>query len=81
MNNGWTGKPLEPGQQVIALKFCPDCKGRGWFLINPFRTGGSNGAGDLANMTQCQTCLDAHEHFKTHGKLPDELAKLMEVAS
>jgi hypothetical protein len=63
--------PLTPDDSIVMLATCPSCKGRGWFLINPFATGGSNGAGGLGNMTQCLTCLDAREYCKTHGRLPD----------
>ncbi len=63
-------KPLTTDSKVIALATCPDCNGRGWFLINPFSVGGSNGAGGIANMTQCLTCKSAEEYFKEHGELP-----------
>jgi hypothetical protein len=49
---------------------CPDCKGRGWFLINPFATGGGGGAGGAGNARQCQKCKTTHEYFQSHGKLP-----------
>lgn len=62
--------PLDHGDVVVRWKNCPDCEGRGYFLINPFATGGSNGAGGLGNMTQCQRCVDAHEHYKRTGKEP-----------
>lgn len=51
------------GDNVVRWRDCPDCEGRGWFLINAFKTGGSNGAGGLQNMTQCKTCRAAyHDH-------------------
>ena len=57
-------KPLEWNQEVIRFKDCPDCKGRGWFLINPFGQLGP------ANTCQCLTCLDSHDYFKQHGVVP-----------
>ena len=66
-------KPLGYGQQIVRLPSCPDCDGRGWFLINPFATGGSNGAGGPRNMCQCLTCYDSHEFWKQFGELPPEL--------
>lgn len=66
-------KPLEPDQNVVRFFDCPHCNGRGWFLINPFATGGSNGAGGIRNMTQCLTCVRAKEHFEAHGELPEDL--------
>lgn len=63
-------KPLEVGDLVPHISTCPDCKGRGWFLIHPFATGGSNGAGGLSNMTQCQTCKRAHAVFEMTKHLP-----------
>lgn len=48
---------------VIRWKNCPDCKGRGWFLIRPFATGGGNGVGGISNARQCGTCKNAHEQF------------------
>ncbi len=62
---------LEPGQDVIRWNDCPDCKGRGYFLINPFATGGSNFCGGIANMTQCKRCEETHAYWKLHGKLPE----------
>ena len=78
--NAYSGVPLTKDDVLVKLKICPDCQGRGWFLINPFATG-DGGFGGIGNFTQCTTCFQAHEYFKQHGKLPDELAKLMEVAS
>lgn len=63
-------KGLEPNQDVIRWKDCPACKGRGWFLINPFAVGGSNFCGGISNMCQCQVCLEAHDHWKITGELP-----------
>jgi hypothetical protein len=63
-------KGLEPNQDVVRWNDCPACKGRGWFLINPFATGGYNFVGGLSNICQCQVCLKAHEHWKTTGELP-----------
>ncbi len=65
--------PIESQSDVICMKGCPDCGGRGWFLISPFKTGGTNGAGGLRNMTQCLTCLDASEYWGVHGTLPQGL--------
>lgn len=65
-----TPEPLR-GKALVRLATCPSCKGRGWFLINPFATGGWNGLGGSRNLTQCLTCLDAHDYFVKHEKLPD----------
>lgn len=68
-------KMLKPAQPigvdgvVVRLKGCPDCFGRGYFLIEPFKQGG--GAG---NMTQCPTCLSASEHFDKNGYIPADIA-------
>lgn len=48
---------------VVKWKNCPDCNGRGWFLIRPFATGGGNGVGGIQNCRQCETCKNAHEQF------------------
>ncbi len=64
---------LMQGQDVVVLKCCPDCGGRGWYLINPFATGGSNGAGGIGNLTQCLTCLDSKAYWDQHGRLPPEI--------
>lgn len=50
-------QPISPGQKVFAWRDCQSCCGRGWFLINPFAAGGTNGVGGIENMTQCRTCL------------------------
>jgi len=57
---GFTDKDV-----VLSWADCPDCNGRGWFLIRPFMTGGSNGAGGIGNMRQCETC--AKEYAKAKG--------------
>jgi len=55
----------------VRWKDCPDCEGRGWFLINPFATGGGGGAGGAGNARQCQKCKTTHDYYKSHGyKLP-----------
>lgn len=64
-------KGFENHENVIRWKDCPACEGRGWFLINPFATGGSNFCGGISNMCQCQMCLKAHEYWKETGELPD----------
>ena len=69
----YEGSPMEDGKEYPRLESCPDCKGRGWFFINPFATGGSNGAGGTGNMTPCQTCQWAYDFYQEHGKLPDEI--------
>jgi len=69
------GRPASPvgldhGDDVVRLKGCPDCSGRGYYLIQPFATGGSNGAGGLRNMCQCQTCADSKAYYIEFGELP-----------
>lgn len=65
--------PLRHDSEVIRMRGCPDCDGRGYFLINPFGMGGSNGAGGLGNMCQCQTCFNAKKSFDEYGRLPPEI--------
>ena len=72
--------PFEHDTKVVKLPGCPDCDGRGWFLINPFGTGGGGGAGGYRNMCQCQTCANSEKYWKEHGELPPEIAKEMEEA-
>lgn len=60
-------KPIADGDTVIRWKDCPKCEGRGWFLIQPFMTGGTNGAGGISNMTQCQACVVALEYYASHN--------------
>lgn len=67
--------PFEHDTNVIRMEGCPDCNGRGWFLINPFATGGSNGAGGYRNMCQCLTCLDCQSYWNEHGTLPEGIMK------
>lgn len=71
--------PVKPGDEIVRLQSCPDCGGRGWFLINPFSVGGPNGAGGIENLTQCLTCLDAHAYWQLHGQLPPELSDIKEA--
>ena len=73
--------PFRWDDLAVRLKGCPDCDGRGWFLIRPFATGSTNGLGGLGNMTQCLTCLDAHAYFNTHGTLPRELLEVPSIAA
>lgn len=63
---------LTADDEIVSHPKCPDCKGRGWFLINPFATGGGNGLGGVHNLTQCLTCRAAHDHWQTHGTLPPD---------
>lgn len=70
---------LDPGGEVIRMAGCPDCNGRGWFLIHPFKTGGSGGCGGLTNTTQCPTCRAGHDHYRLHGRLPQDIADAMGV--
>ncbi len=72
------GKPKNPvgfkyNEDVIRLKTCPDCAGRGWYLIEPFRSGGSNGVGGLGNLCQCETCKNSMAYWQAHGCLPPEI--------
>lgn len=69
-NPGWTGIPLRWDDTIVKMDGCPDCKGRGWFLINPFATGGFGGCGGIGNSTQCQTCVNTEKYFKETGKIP-----------
>jgi hypothetical protein len=76
------GRPDKPvgltyDDQIVRLNGCPDCQGRGWFLINPFATGGGNGCGGIANLCQCLTCLDSKSYWDAHGELPPEIRPLL----
>lgn len=66
-------EPMEDGKEYARLPICPDCDGRGWFLINPFATGGTNGAGGIGNLTPCLTCLDSHAFWEEFRVLPPEI--------
>tara|TARA_R110002126_G_scaffold44416_1_gene126544 strand:+ start:1195 stop:1425 length:231 start_codon:yes stop_codon:yes gene_type:complete len=59
-------RSLDPRDTVFKWNDCPRCAGRGWLLINPFRVG-HGCAGGLANMTQCDTCVEAKTIFETGG--------------
>jgi hypothetical protein len=79
--NGPRGKPENPTpfkntDDVIRMHDCPDCKGRGWFLINPFETSPWP-SGGYENCCQCQTCVSAKAYWDQHGFLPEELAREM----
>jgi hypothetical protein len=63
--------PLNIDDEVVRISTCPSCEGRGWFLINPFATGGQDGAGGLSNKCQCLTCVDAYAYFMEHRRLPE----------
>jgi len=65
-------EPLKRGDQVTRWPECTGCKGRGWFLIDPFKTGGGNGAGGIENLRQCQRCKKAHEYYAEHGEIPSK---------
>lgn len=71
---GENPQPLSGDEALVRLKTCPSCEGRGWFLINPFATGGNNGVGGIGNLTQCLTCVDVHDYFVKHGKLPEGIS-------
>jgi len=70
--------PFSPSDWVVKLRGCPDCGGRGWFLINPFRVS-SGGAGGLYNVTQCKTCLRSKRHFDETGTLPEDVVARMKI--
>jgi len=77
------GRPEEPQslrstEDVTRLKGCPDCAGRGYYLIQPFKTGGSNGAGGLGNMCHCLTCVDSKAYWDEFGELPPSVVADME---
>lgn len=73
-------EPLSWGSKIVKMTGCPDCGGRGYFLINPFATGGGDGVGGPGNRTQCLTCLDSEAYFKKHGELPVEIAEPVQAA-
>lgn len=66
------GRPVNPmpiNGGCVIWRDCPDCKGRGWYLINPFATGGSNLCGGPSNICQCQTCENAKKYFDSTGEI------------
>lgn len=63
--------------RMVRFAQCPCCDGRGWFLFNPFATGGSNGAGGFRNLRQCLTCADAEAFWNKHGRVPFEALALI----
>lgn len=66
---------------VPRLKGCPDCGGRGYYLIQPFKTGGCNGAGGLGNMCHCLTCADSKAYWDEFGELPPSVVAEMDRPS
>lgn len=77
------GRPSNPtgfrlSDAAIRMLGCPDCDGRGWFLINPFATGGPGGAGGFSNMCQCLTCLDSKRYYDAFGELPPSVVADMQ---
>lgn len=42
----------------VKWRDCPDCGGRGWFLIQPFVSY------TTGNHRQCDTCLKEYEKFQ-----------------
>ena len=80
------GRPKNPESvrhdaDVPRLKGCPDCGGRGYYLIQPFMTGGSNGAGGLGNMCHCLTCVDSKAYWDEFGELPPSVVADMDRVS
>lgn len=65
--------PLGPTGEVVRFRHCPQCDGRGYFLINPFATS-CGGFGGIANIAQCLTCLETKRYFNEHGVLPEPFA-------
>ncbi len=70
---GHNPEPFEHNTEVTRFLGCPDCGGRGWFLIEPFRTGGS-GAGGYSNMCKCLNCERVKAHVDKYGVMPKELS-------
>lgn len=56
--------------EVVRMKGCPDCEGRGWFCLNPF-------APYNKKYKQCPTCIDAKRHYEKHGVLPEDIEKAL----
>lgn len=68
------GKPdppvgLQPTDNIVRWQNCPDCKGRGWYLIHPFKTSPWP-AGGVENTCQCLTCVHAKKFYEEHGREP-----------
>lgn len=68
-------RPIGPlgDPAYVKLKGCPDCDGRGWFVLRPF-------AETNRGVVQCPTCLAAKIHFDQFGELPADIQAAM-VAS
>jgi hypothetical protein len=62
---GWPheGEGFKDSDTVIKWRDCPDCSGRGWFLINPFATVPAP-AGGIENMRQCPRCKTEYENHQ-----------------
>lgn len=64
--------PIQAGSddEIVRMRGCPDCYGRGWFLKHPF-------AMYNQEYVQCPTCLSAKQHFDKYGTLPRDIAMAM----
>jgi len=51
--------PLPSDGKIIRWLACPDCKGRGWFLENPFAAHPTH-SGNVLQCRICQTAYEAH---------------------
>jgi hypothetical protein len=49
-----------PDDKVVRWRDCPDCGGRGWFLINLLARG-------IGDMTQCRRCLAEYRRAVAEG--------------
>ena len=70
---------INPGEGIPRLLKCPECGGRGWFLINPFATGGSKGAGGSDKMPKCETVVRAKDFWDAKCVLPPDGVERIEA--
>lgn len=76
LQNRGPGFPPDPRPlygDVVVFKACPDCGGKGYFVIHPFHPGSCEAAHGPGNMTQCLTCVRAKSHYDRHGVPPTDL--------
>lgn len=68
---------MKKGEQFVRWQNCPHCKGRGYFLKNPFIVRWEN----LVmpdNFEACVTCARAKEFYEVHEREPNS-AELKEI--
>jgi hypothetical protein len=56
--------PFRGDEDFVKWRDCPCCKGRGWFLIEPF-------ARHKDNHTSCKVCEAVHKYYEKNHRIPD----------